>query len=186
VMAKYEACDDANMVSNDGCSSMCANEVYTLSFNDASGVDDVPPNVFLDWFNTIQDADASDYLYVAVLGAGVPAPGAWCSSNADWYRTTYINAYGVNGSPASGNWDKWGSVDGINWSGTINGAFTNYFGANCDGTLGSWCTEWGLNSRFVGLFPGQPASESYASNFNNSNTTVTIRLAPTRMLACGF
>ncbi len=181
-----EACDDGNLANNDGCSSTCTLEVHTLVINDANGVDNAPPNLILDWFNGIQGADPSDFIYFAVFGNGVSGPGAWCSSNADWFRTNYITFYNGGGSINSGNWNKWQSADGVNWSGTVNQGFTNYYGGNCDGTTGSWCTEWGLGGRTLGAFPGAPSSESFGSGFNNGQTTVTIKFGPNRLATCGF
>jgi len=183
-----EQCDDGNMINNDGCSSTCKLEVYELAFEDKSGSDDIAESGVLDFFNAIPDPKPSDFILVSVLGAGVPNGGAWCSSNGDFYVAQYITNFGNPVAPNSGAWDKWSSLDGVNWSGTQNAGYTNYYSGACDGVNGSWCSEWGIAPQglYLGIFPGRPDSESYAGNFNGSTTNVKIRYGGVRMTVCGF
>ncbi len=185
VRTGVEACDDGNNANDDGCSSTCTSEVYVLTFNDNSMVDDVQQNVIFNWFAAIQGADASDYMYFAVLGDSVNG-GAWCSTNANWYRTQFLNTYNSPASANSGNWNRWTSVDGINWSGTLNIGAPNHYSQNCDSFTGSWCSEWGMNDFYLGVMPGRVNAESYGTGYNASTATVTLRYGPTRLSTCGF
>ena len=104
----------------------------------------------LDLFNSIPNPQPTDYVFFSVIG-NVSNDGAWYATRGDWYHDQYIATYGQSTSVVSGNWDKWTSTDGVNWSGVINTGYLNHFGPGCDGEQGSWCSEWGINPNSLNL-----------------------------------
>jgi cysteine-rich repeat protein len=190
VLQNVEECDDANNNDNDGCDSQCMwvnGGIFELILNDNSGVDNMINTAVLDFFNMIPNPQPTDYIFVSVFG-DVFVQGAWCATRADWYRSEYIAHYGQSTTSQSGNWNKWTSANGMNWSGQLNTVHTNYWGQTCDAVAGSWCTEWGIGQQGLSIVitPQAVGAETYGSGWNSGNATFTLRYAASRLAACGF
>ena len=190
VQAGLEDCDDGNNQDDDGCDAQCVWEdggLFELTFEDNSNADDIGDTAMLDLFNSIGNPQPTDFVFFSVIGS-VSNDGAWCATRGDWYRDQYISNYGQSTSIVSGNWDKWSSPDGVNWSATVNQGYTNYYGATCDSTPGSWCSEWGVGPDSMNLVitPQQTDTETFGDGWNNGITTFTFRYGANRMLVCGF
>jgi hypothetical protein len=158
--------------------------VETLTFTDTTA-DDVADTLLFDFFGSLSP-DASDYMFVSVDGGA--NGGAWCSERADWYVTEYLARSPTGSWVDSGNWNKWSRATAGSWSAATTDAFTNYFGDPCIGAY-SWCSEWGLEGRELGIFPEYPGSsgESYASEWSEgANWVVTVNVGGSRRATCGF
>jgi len=122
---------------------------------------------------------------------------AWCSLNAAFYRTNYLT-YSPTSSPptpiTSGNWNKWrkAPITGNAWQGPDTSAHDNTFGDNCFGSY-TWCSEQFPTEPKNAVFPDRTndcEAYDFATGFcgvvSGSGWQVTIRIAPTRLAACGF
>ena len=190
VYTNVEECDDGNNNDNDGCDGSCMWEnggVYELIIQDNVNVNNLANTAVLDFFNTIQNPQPTDYIMLSVFG-NVATQGAWCATRGDWYRSEYIAKAALNTTSQSGNWNKWTSTNGMNWSGQLNTTHTNYWGLACDNNAYSWCSEWGIGQQSfsIGIMPGAAGAETFGSNWNSGNATFTIRYAASRIAACGF
>jgi hypothetical protein len=166
------------------CTAGGGGSASTYSFTD-TGNDDVTSSSLYTFFQGLGSVSASSYIYFEVNANG--AGGAWCSDNADFYVSNYLNLYS-GGSNTSGGWGKYyRSINGA-WSGADYGSYSNYYGTSCDGNAYSWCSEWGLGSYYNGAMPSQPSSgESYSGGWSNgAGWLTTIKVASTRSAACGF
>jgi hypothetical protein len=138
----------------------------------------------------IPQPQQGDYIFFEVLGGG--SQGAWCATRADWYVSEYVAKAGGGTTSQSGNWNKWYRAGDQNqaWQGPTQTAYTNYWGTSCGSMAWDWCSEWGLGNRYNAVMPGQGANgngECYAQQWSGgANWKVSIRLAGSRIAACGF
>ena len=148
------------------------------------GGDDTSGAAFRAFLSGIAGIQPAWFIFFEVNTNGQANGGAWCSDNANWYVTNYLNQAGA---PASGAWNKWHRSEGGGWA-QQNAGFTNYFGPNCDGVANSWCSEWGLGGRYLAIMPDQPnAGESYAQAWSSGRSwRVNIKVGSARAAVCGF
>ncbi len=155
---------------------------FTYTYTDTNA-DNVTANSLFD-FLTALTVTTSHFIFFEVVAPTATANhGAWCSERADSYRTNYI----AGSSFTSGNWNKWHRAQGGAWSEAVTTGYSNTY-SGCDGFAYSWCSEWGLGSRYLGTMPGNTvSSESYANTWSGgASWVVTIKVSGTRAGACGF
>ena len=185
-----DADGSADCADND-CSGTAACRVSTFAFDDTTG-DDIADNALYTFFQN-NPALATDYIFFQLV-EGPMRTVAWCSVNAAFYRTNYLSLAPTTGSATSGNWNKWrkAPITGNAWQGPDTAAHDNDFGDNCFGTY-TWCSEQFPTEPKNALFPDRTNDcEAYDLATGDcgivlgSSWQVTIRIAPTRLLACGF
>lgn len=173
------------------CSGRAACRVSTFAFTDTTG-DDITTNALYNFFQA-NPALSTDYIFFQLVESPTRTV-AWCSLNAAFYKTNYMNLAPTFGSAMSGSWNKWrkAPITGNAWQGPDTAAHQNDFGDNCFGTY-TWCSEQFPTEPKNSLFPDRTNDcESYdlATGFCGISTgatwVVTIKIAPTRLLACGF
>lgn len=158
--------------------------LQTWSFTDSSSKDDVTGKSLYDFFD---GATYDSTYYISFeLDTGTSRGGQWCAERADWYADEYIKNATTRTSSRSGSWDKWHRAIGGSWSSAVTTSYTNYWGPSCDSDNYSWCSAWGLGGRSLGVMPNDATQESYASGFTSGTWDVTIQIAPSRKVACGF
>jgi hypothetical protein len=115
----------------------------------------------------------------------------WCSTRADFYRNNYLSFAPTGHAVYSGNWEKWFRAPGTGaWTGPVTTQQLNYFGINCFESPFAWCSEAGLGG--IGPWIVLPANTDHCETFlfgpgcGDDTWVLTIRIAPTRVEACGF
>jgi hypothetical protein len=173
------------------CSGTAACRVSTFAFTDTTG-DDIADNALYNFFQA-NPALSTDYIFFQMVESPTRTV-AWCSLNAAFYKTNYMNLAPTFGSAMSGSWNKWrkAPITGNAWQGPDTTAHQNDFGDNCFGTY-TWCSEQFPTEPKNSIFPDRTNDcESYdlTTGFCGISTgatwQLTIRIAPTRLLACGF
>ncbi|HET9300385.1 MAG TPA: hypothetical protein VFO11_10600, partial [Candidatus Polarisedimenticolaceae bacterium] len=188
------AFDDDGDGSTDCVDTDCANtapcRAQTFAFTDTPN-DDIA-NAALQTFFQGATAGANDYIFFQIVSPSRTV--AWCSLNAGFYRTNYLALAPTNGSVSSGNWNKWrkGPSTSNAWVGPDTTGHTNSFGNDCFGDY-SWCSEQWSPEPQNAIFPDRTNDcEIYdmASGACGASTgetyQLTIRIAGTRAVACGF
>jgi len=113
--------------------------------------------------------------------------------NAAYYKTQYLALAGTFGSATSGTWSKWRKAPstGNAWV-ADNTGHPNTYGDDCFGPY-SWCSEQFVFEPQNSIFPNRINDcEAYdlatgACGASTGETwLLTIRIASTRHLACGF
>ena len=173
------------------CSGTAACRVSTFAFMDTTG-DDIADDALYNFFLN-NPALATDYIFFQLVETPTRTV-AWCSVNAAFYKTNYLNLAPTFGSAMSGSWNKWrkAPITGNAWQGPDTASHQNDFGDNCFGTY-TWCSEQFPTEPKNSIFPDRTndcESYDFATGFCGLSTgttwQVTIRIAPTRLLACGF
>jgi len=150
-----------------------------FSFSDTTS-DDLDGSALTAFF---QNANSTADSYIFVEGNVAGNNGAWCSTNAKFYSDSYLNT--TNGSSISGNWDKWSKLNGAGWT-QNNRAYYNYYGSYCGGTNG-WCSEWSMGGNHIAVLPSNTGGdELYNNGYSDGSGSYTVRIATTRIEACGF
>lgn len=155
--------------------------LQTFSFTDKTSDDIVEKS--LDTFFDGLDVKTTWYMYFEI-DTGSTAK-AWCSERADWYVDNYLTYASGSTTLSSGSWKKW-SYNGSSWSSATTTGYSNYFGTGCDSQAYSWCSNWGIGGNNLGIMPKQTGNESYSSGWRSADWDVTIQVAPSKKLACGF
>lgn len=159
--------------------------------------DDVAGEALRIYFTSLGTVSPTDFIYFDITTRGVGATGgAWCSERADWYVNSYLTHTAPGApphyEPSPGGHRRYSRVEGQAWSAPETNSYYNYFGAYCDGSPFSWCSEWGIGGFYLGTMPAQTQywGESYVGNGTywsyGQGWSVTIRVASTRAAACGF
>ncbi|WP_164002840.1 MopE-related protein [Pyxidicoccus caerfyrddinensis] len=133
---------------------------------------------------------SSDFIFVELTNGGAFG-GAWCSENARWYADQYMALAVSGGSPVSGSWNKYArpGPSGSPWYGPTTTGYVNIFGSECASYAWGWCSEWGINGMHFIISPADADPECYADGWSPGPAgwpRVTIRIASTRAMACGF
>ncbi len=172
------------------CPGAVEPDVFT--FVDGAG-DDIATTAFRDFLQPLSPA-ATDWFYFEIDEAGWNRNVAWCAENAAFYRTTYLdNAFGA-AAVMSGTWARWTRAPsaGSAWQGPFTTPLVNEYGDFSFGE-GTWCSEQFATEPRNCLFPNRTNDcEAYdnatgaCANAAGLPWTVTIRIAPTRLAACGF
>ena len=136
-----------------------------------------------------QSVDISFDWFIYMEGNAAQS-GAWCSSNAGWYKDNYLAKSTSGGILASGRWDKWSRSGNGTWV-TSYEEYKNYYGPSCSGggTQWGWCAEYGIGGNYIAYLPNWPDGPVGHEVYNYGSTgtgTLTVRLAATRAEACGF
>ncbi len=182
--------DAATDCADTDCAGTPACRAQTFAFTDTVG-DDIA-NAALQTFFQGATAGASDYIFFQITGAGRTV--AWCSVNAAFYRTQYLALAPTNGTVTSGSWQKWRKAPSTSnaWVGPDTAGHVNTFGNDCFGDY-SWCSEQWSPEPQNAIFPDRINDcEVYdmASGACGSSTgltyTLSIKIAATRLVACGF
>ena len=169
------------------CSATAPCRMSTFAFTDTAS-DNITDTALLSFFQT-NPAAATDYIFFQLVETGGRTV-AWCSLNAAFYRSNYINLAPTSGSLTSGSWNKWrkAPITGNAWQGPDTTGHLNTFGNECFGDY-TWCSEQFPTEPQNAIFPNRTNDcESYdlATGLCGGGWQVTIRIAPTRLLACGF
>lgn len=144
--------------------------------------DDHQGEELADYFRSV-NATADSYIYVEGIAS---QSGAWCSTNAAWYVENYLAHYNGSGTAlTSGNWQKWSTPLDGNWTAT-NASHRNYHSNPCDGTSGSWCSEWGIGGQYIAYLPNRYSNQEVYNSGSTGNGSLRIRVSSTRSAACGF
>ncbi|MFK7930470.1 MAG: hypothetical protein AB8H79_19950, partial [Myxococcota bacterium] len=159
----------------------------TFTFTDTTG-DDVTTTSLSTFFTGLGTVPSTSYIFFEVdAGSSTTNDGAWCSERADWYVSEYLAAGTSSVIKSSGTWDKWSRGMGGSWSTATTATHTNYFGSSCASAGRDWCSEWGIGSKYLGVFPARTgAGETYARSFSTGGWKLTIKVGATRSDACGF
>ena len=184
----------ADCADND-CASHASCQPAVFTFVDGE-LDDIATTAFRDFLQPLTTVGAGHYIFFEIQEQGWSRNMAWCATNAAFYRTSYLTYAMTAGTVNSGNWNKW-YRQGLSstWSGPFTTALVNEFGNDSFGGDGAWCSE-----QFTGgtgpqncLFPDRDNDcEAYdlwtgaCAVSGGQPWTVTIRIAPTRLAACGF
>jgi hypothetical protein len=163
-----------------------------FSFVDGTG-DDIATTAFHDFLQPLTPG-SGDYFFFEIDEQGWGRNVAWCAENAAFYRTAYLDFAQTAGSVYSGNWSRWYRAPSTAnvWTGPYVLPLLNEYGDNSFGE-GSWCSE---------QFPSDPRNCLFPDRTNDCEAydlttgacaislgepwTVTIRIAATRLAACGF
>lgn len=163
--------------------------VEEWGFTDTTS-DDVATDSLYDFFSGLGTVDSTDYIMVEIDGgSSTTLDGAWCSERADWYVSNYITYASGSTTLSSGSWNKWSRAIGGSWSAATTTSRSNYFGSGCDTNAYSWCSEWGIGGKSLGIMPGNKTSngESYTSGWSNGRSyEVKVVVGPRRKDVCGF
>ncbi len=169
----------------------CQPKVFT--FVDGVG-DDIATTAFAAFLQPLT-VTANDYFYFGIVEPDWSRTVAWCAQNAAFYRSSYLLYAPTQGSVPSGTWSRWrrAPITGNAWAGPFNTSLANDFGNNAFGEY-SWCSEQFPNEPQNCLFPDRVndceaydlATGACAASAGTHSWTVTIRIAPTRLAACGF
>lgn len=95
------------------------------------------------------------------------------------------------GTADSGDWEKYYRERGGPWVGPVTEGHTNEFGQTWL-TTGSWAIESGMGGLDLWVSPGwwqqPPEVDGWRGQCNSLtwDCTFTLRVAPTRLEACGF
>ena len=178
-------CNDGDCVAH----ASCQPAVFTFVDNDA---DDIATTAFRDFLQPLTTVGSGHYFFFEIQEPGWNRNVAWCATNAAFYRTLYLT-YALNGGTVtSGTWNRWIRQPPSNtWSGPFTAGLLNELGDNSFGE-GSWCSEQFTNGPKNCLFPDRTNDcEAYdlftgTCGLGGPPWTVTIRIAPTRLGACGF
>ncbi|HKY33491.1 MAG TPA: hypothetical protein VJV23_13235 [Candidatus Polarisedimenticolia bacterium] len=178
-------CADADCAGTAGCRA--AEFVF-----DDSPDDDIQPADLYDFLQATP-AGGGDYIFFEIAQNPSRAV-AWCSVNAGFYRTSYLDLAPTFGSNVSGSWNRWvrSPSTGGAWQGPLTAPLANTFGDDCFGPY-SWCSEQFSPEPQNAIFPDRVNDcEAYdlATGACGSTTgetwRLTIRVASSRQAACGF
>jgi|GEM_PF-3492012 len=172
-------CEDPDCLSQASC------QAALFSFVDSSG-DDIASASLLDFF-TAHPAAPADYLFFSLEG---PAAGSFsgCLQRADFYRNSYVAFALTGGSASSGAWSKWYRTGSAVWNGPSTAAYENSFGPACVEDY-SWCLEPMLGDRNLVVLPLRDdlcEAADMSEGCGDGTWRFTLRLAPSRLAACGF
>jgi len=180
-------CADPDCAGTSGC------RAQTFSFTDTED-DDIAIDALFDFFQTTT-AGLTDYILFEIV-EGPSRTVAWCSQNAAFYQAQYLASAPSGGSATSGSWNKWRKAPstGNAWQGPILTGQLNQFGTDAGFSEYVWCSEQFTFEPQNCIFPHQINDcETYdqaigACGGASGGTAwqLTIRIASTRQLACGF
>lgn len=184
--------DAATDCADTDCAGTPACRAQTFAFTDTVG-DDIADNALLTFFQGAT-AGANDYIFFEITGAGRTLD--WCSVNAAYYRTQYLAlALAIqNATVTSGSWQKWRKAPSTSnaWVGPDTTGHVNQYGADCFGDY-TWCSEQFNFEPKNAIFPDRINDcevYDFASGACGSSTgltySLTIKIAGTRLVACGF
>ncbi|WP_437657329.1 Ig-like domain-containing protein [Sorangium sp. So ce1182] len=184
-------CDDG--AQNQGetgvdCGGPCApcggggGSVFT--FTDTTA-DDVSSTALHDFFSSLGPVSSSEHILLEITTN--EGSSAWCAENAAFYVDSYLSLAGTSGTAESGGWARYArSFDGA-WSGPDTGSYINYYGADCDGSAYSWCSEWGVQDLALAVMPGLNSEESFSSFWSGgAGWVVRVAVGEDRLSTCGF
>ncbi|HKQ63302.1 MAG TPA: hypothetical protein VJS92_18580 [Candidatus Polarisedimenticolaceae bacterium] len=187
--------DDADSLTDcadPDCAGDPACQPHVFSFTDTTA-DDIGTNAFANFLQPLT-VSASDYIYFEIQEQGWNRNVAWCAQNAAFYRTAYLASAPTAGTASSGAWSHWRRAPstGNAWNGPSATSLVNDFGDNCFGPY-SWCSEQFAGEPQNCLFPDRLEDCEAYDQFTGACAeaaglpwTVTIRIAPSRLAACGF
>ena len=155
--------------------------LQTFAFTDKTS-DDLSEKDLYDFFDGLS-VDSTWYMYFEVDNGTAKA---WCSEEADWYVDNYLTYSSGSTTLSSSGITKWSNATGSSWSSSTTTGYSNYFGTGCDSQQYSWCSNWSFGGMTLGVMPKQSGNESYSGGWRSSDWDITIQVAPTRKLACGF
>jgi hypothetical protein len=173
------------------CSGTATCRVQTFAFTDTTG-NDIADNALFQFFQTAT-ASATDYIYFDIVETPMRRV-SWCSVNAAFYRTNYLSKAPTFGTATSGSWNKWrkAPITGNAWQGPDTAGHLNTFGNDCFGDY-SWCSEQFPTEPQNSIFPDRTndceiydLATGFCSLSTGTSWQLTIRIASTRLLACGF
>ena len=154
-----------------------------FQFADTSGNNISDTWLDTNWTNLL--VESSWYLFVEVqMNAGEPVQ--YCLSDAKWYVDNYLAITPGGSSISDGGMTKYyrPSTGGA-WLVT-NEARTNFWGTTCSsGGLYSWCIAWGMGGATLGIVPTE-INFGEVRSATATPSTMRLRVAPTRLSACGF
>ncbi len=174
-------CDDPDCLTDAAC------QPDVFSFTD-TGADDIAVTGLFSFFTALS-ATPSDYIFFEIVG-NVGAY-AWCGQQASLYRNAYLSLAPAAGVLNSGGWTKWyrTPATGNNWVGPFLAAFANSYGASCFEGY-SWCSEPGLGGQALTVRPAAAGTcevfHTSQGGCGNGTWQLTIKVAPSRLSACGF
>jgi hypothetical protein len=187
----FSMCDSEPSDPADPCPS---GELETFTYVDSNPGrgDSGPDDSLLTFMQTVQPGVTSaHYIFVEIFrgaASGPPVPGAWCATGADQYVDQYVALVPGGGVWQSSGVTKWSRVEGGAWSPSDTAAYDNVYGIACGGGAYDWCSEWGVGEELhLAPFLTAFGEDCWAGGgCTGTGEVVTIRIAPTRMEACGF
>jgi hypothetical protein len=179
--------DAATDCADTDCANTAACRAATFTFVETEG-DDIAEDALELFFQGVT-AGASDYIFFEIVEPGRTV--AWCSLNAGFYRQMYLDLAPTFGTVNSGSWQKWRKAPstGDAWTGPDTAAHENTFGNDCFGDY-SWCSEQFSPEPQNAIFPNRTNDcEIYdmaTGGCQGGAWVLTIKVASTRAVACGF
>jgi hypothetical protein len=172
---------------DDDCQDACATGVF--SFLDTGG-NDIANNALRNFFQSLV-TDPNEFLLFEIVET--TGTRGICSANAEFYRASYLSLRDPGGTVNSGSWDKWHRSPATSdaWTGPDAGSYANRFGSDCT-QKDSWCPEDSLGGLRIAVDPREGNNTCEAQDFDepgfcgDGTWQLTIRIAPTRLVACGF
>jgi len=169
------------------CAQTAPCRAQTFAFTDSEG-DDIADTALQQFFQGAT-AGASDYIFFQIVEPGRTA--AWCSLNAAFYRTQYLALATAqqNATVNSGSWQKWkkAPATGNVWVGPDTTGHPNSYAVDCFGDY-TWCSEQFSPEPKNAIFPDR-TNDCEVYDFATGacgGYQLTIRIAATRAVACGF
>jgi len=173
------------------CAGTALCKVATFTFLDSTA-DDIADNAFAQFLQTVTTG-SGDYIFFEIQEpAGRTV--SWCSENAGFYKTQYLALAPTQGSATSGSWNKWRKAPqtGNAWVGPTTTGNLNTYGDQCFGFY-TWCSEQFSTEPQNCLFPNRTNNCEVYDNASGAcgasiggTWRLTIKIASTRFLACGF
>lgn len=187
--------DDDSDGSADCLDTDCAGSApcltYQFAFTDTS-FDNITNTALVNFFSNAITSPGS-YIFVQFV-EGTFRSIAWCSANAEFYKTQYLTLGPTSGSVSSGTWSKWrkSNFTGYLWEGPDTTAHLNRYGTTCHSAY-AWCSETFPTEPRLELRPSltstcecYDAGTSSCSGGGADSWQVTIKISGTRQNACGF
>ncbi len=187
--------DDADSLTDcadPDCAGTAPCRAQTFSFTDTLS-DDIALESLFHFFQSAT-AGLNDYVLFEIVEPGRTV--AWCSVNAAFYQSQYLTHAPTGGSATSGSWNKWRKAPstGNAWQGPIVTGQLNEYGLDAGFSEYVWCSEQFTFEPKNCIFPHQTnncevydlASGACGASSDTETWQLTIRIASTRLLACGF
>ena len=120
---------------------------------------------------------------------------AWCAEHALFYKDRYVALAPTQGTAMSGSFNKWrkAPATGNSWVGPDTSPHLNTYGDNAFGPY-SWCSEQFSPEPQNCIFPDRTndceaydlATGACGASLGTGTWSLTIKVASTRLRACGF
>ena len=187
--------DDADALADcadPDCAGTAPCRAQTFSFIDTPD-DDVEIQALYDFFQSAT-AGLNDYIFFELV-ENPQRTVAWCSVNAAFYQSEYLNKAPTGGSATSGSWNKWRKTPSTSnaWQGPLVTGQLNQYGSDTGFSEYVWCSEQFTFEPQNCIFPHQVNDcEAYDQAIGSCGAQggetwqLTIRIASTRLVACGF